>query len=121
MSTPATQRKPNTSLTMTNFATSSVAGPKTGHALKNFWLWLVDAPADRAAGTASRLSATVFPSPLQRQRTAPQARRTNDALRVVRLIDTGCGAAPPRLRISGRMADVCAELERMAHLESRPH
>lgn len=40
-------------------------------------------------------------------------------LRVVRLVDVG--QAPhrsPRLRMSGRMADVCAELERLAAAEA---
>ncbi|WP_295954281.1 hypothetical protein [Rhodoferax sp.] len=40
-------------------------------------------------------------------------------VRVLRVIDTPQSAASAgRMRISGRMADVCAELDRMAALES---
>ncbi|MEO6852566.1 MAG: hypothetical protein ABI410_16815 [Rhodoferax sp.] len=42
-------------------------------------------------------------------------------VRVLRVIDTPQAAASAgRMRISGRMADVCAELDRMAALESAP-
>jgi len=40
-------------------------------------------------------------------------------LRVLRVVDAGLSPAQSgRLRISGRMADVCAELDRLAALES---
>ena len=40
-------------------------------------------------------------------------------VRVLRVIDTShSSASAGRMRISGRMADVCAELDRMAALES---
>lgn len=42
-------------------------------------------------------------------------------VRVLRVIDTPLVATSAgRMRISGRMADVCAELERMAAMESAP-
>ena len=42
-------------------------------------------------------------------------------VRVLRVIDTPQSATSAgRMRISGRMADVCAELDRMAALESAP-
>ncbi len=45
----------------------------------------------------------------------PEVRKT---LRVVRVVETCCGpASAGRMIISGRMADVCAELERLAALE----
>ncbi|MBG9387083.1 hypothetical protein I5803_03550 [Caenimonas sp. DR4.4] len=40
-------------------------------------------------------------------------------LRVVRLVESPCGpAAAGRMFMSGRMADVCAELDRLAALEA---
>lgn len=40
-------------------------------------------------------------------------------LRVVRVVDTGGGASSAgRMFMSGRMADVCAELDRLAALEA---
>ena len=43
-------------------------------------------------------------------------------LRVVRVVEAcGAPAAAGRMVISGRMADVCAELDRLAALESRLH
>lgn len=40
-------------------------------------------------------------------------------LRVLQVVEAGQGGgSPPRLRISGRMADVCAELDRLAAREA---
>jgi hypothetical protein len=54
---------------------------------------------------------------------APSPRPPSRPLRVLRVME-----APPlnntsagRIRISGRMADVCAELDRLAALEAAPH
>lgn len=44
------------------------------------------------------------------------------ALRVVRVMEAGQKPSlVGRMVISGRMADVCAELDRMVALETRPH
>ena len=55
-------------------------------------------------------------------RSAPTARpceKTRRPLRVVRVLEAGCGAASAgRMFMSGRMADVCAELDRLAALEA---
>jgi len=43
-------------------------------------------------------------------------------LRVLRVMEAGQAPAQVgRMRISGRMADVCAELDRLAACESRLH
>ncbi len=55
------------------------------------------------------------PSP----RTVVVARPTRKPLRVLRVMDTGNGpSSAGRMVISGRMADVCAELDRLAALEA---
>ncbi|WP_367846823.1 hypothetical protein [Rhodoferax sp. WC2427] len=52
---------------------------------------------------------------------APPPATPRRPVRVLRVIDTPQSAASAgRMRISGRMADVCAELDRMAALESAP-
>jgi len=51
------------------------------------------------------------------------ARRVHRPLRVVRVMDKDGTRHPPggRMVISGRMADVCAELDRLAALEATRH
>jgi hypothetical protein len=70
-------------------------------------------PALPAAAIARR----VFPS------LAPASRNCHEhprrALRVVRVVERGhCTPGAGRMVISGRMADVCAELDRLAALEA---
>ena len=49
-----------------------------------------------------------------------RTRFVRDGLRVVMVHETGDGARTPgRLVMSGRMADVCAELDRLVALENR--
>lgn len=49
----------------------------------------------------------------------PPAGRDRRPLRVLRVVDTGhASTTAGRMVISGRMADVCAELERLAALEA---
>ena len=62
-----------------------------------------------------------MPEPEHRARGRPAAcarSRANTPLRVVRLMDSGQAAHGGRMMISGRMADVCAELDRMAAREA---
>ncbi len=61
----------------------------------------------------------VMSSTAKIQHTAPMTQLTRQPLRVVRLIEAGTPAANTsqmagRMVISGRMSDVCAELDRMA-------
>ena len=49
----------------------------------------------------------------------PPTRRDNRPLRVLRVVDVGhASSTAGRMVISGRMADVCAELDRLAALEA---
>jgi len=71
------------------------------------------------AGFAARPAAT-RPAAVRtpEQRTAPARQAT--PLRVVRLLEPSAPRANAgRMVISGRLADVCAELERLAALEAR--
>jgi hypothetical protein len=65
------------------------------------------------------------PSPITRLRTAHPAivarpcERSKRPLRVVRVVEgMGASASAGRMFMSGRMADVCAELDRLAALEA---
>jgi len=56
------------------------------------------------------------------QNTAPSHTPPYPPLRVWRHVDSGQpGTASMRLVISGRMSEVCAELDRLAELEARRH
>jgi hypothetical protein len=61
------------------------------------------------------------PAPHTRSRATSRSRnRANLPLRVVRVMDNDHASAHgERMMISGRMADVCAELDRMAEREAR--
>ncbi len=112
-------------------------------ALVAFWQWLMASPGQppqaqrsqpgkRAVALAS-LQSHVHPATAPKQVPQVTTRQRSDfrvftqpvaqqPLRVVRLLEAG---QPPslagRLRISGRMADVCAELDRLAACEGRMH
>jgi hypothetical protein len=95
--------------------------------LQQFAGWLASAPArSRPRGGAMRATA----SPATRSasgrahgswRAATRARPLRRPVRVVRVVDAcQAPAHAGRMVISGRMADVCAELERLAALEAEP-
>ncbi len=76
----------------------------------------------------SRYNADAWPQPMAAARVAPRmaasrpvpcvAKRPQRPLRVVRVLEGAHGSRTiARLVISGRMADVCAELERLAAAE----
>jgi hypothetical protein len=60
------------------------------------------------------------PAPVAARRTVPASRATPPAkpLRVLRVVEPSAPRAAGRMVISGRMADVCAELDRLAALEA---
>lgn len=108
--------------------TTSVTTP-----LKALWAWLLDRPDRHGASTPSWRNVSQA-GPHERHASArtglplpassPSQRRpvTQRALRVVRVLDAdSLPSTAGRLRISGRMADVCAELDRLAAFEARLH
>lgn len=59
------------------------------------------------------------PVPLRRPATPTAVRQGRSLLRVVRILDPGqTSASAGRILMSGRMADVCAELDRMVEREA---
>ena len=77
-------------------------------------------PAARAMPTAAAAAAPM-PRPACLRMDARATARPRQALRVVRVVDrsNGCvSRAGGRLVISGRLADVCAELDRLAAAEA---
>ncbi len=71
--------------------------------------------ADAPAGALPPQSARAFSPPTQ----ALRARSSHQPLRVLRVVEaTGAAHDGGRMRISGRMADVCAELDRMVEREA---
>lgn len=109
-------------------------------ALLAFWQWLMDKPqATRHASAPMRAKwhpmqgsvatrqttrpATAATPDLASARVATQVQRVkavrHQPLRVVRLLEANqAPSLAGRLRISGRMADVCAELDRLAAHEA---
>lgn len=89
--------------------------------LQGLMAWLVAAP-----GPSRPAAAPVFVAPHADQaRPAAQkgtCARAQRPLRVVRVMDkpagSRAGGAAGRMVISGRMADVCAELDRLAAMEA---
>ena len=90
----------------------SAAAPFPGRSGSSRATLLVDLPAVPVSEPACAAKA----------RTGTRARsRGSMPLRVVRVMEAGQAAHGGRMMISGRMADVCAELDRMAEREAAPH
>jgi len=78
-------------------------------------------PASWQRPTAAASSPPNFPAPCSasRSRSGGRNRVGMTPLRIVRVMEAGHRSGDGgRMRISGRMADVCAELDRMAERES---
>lgn len=98
--------------------------------LNALWCWLMAKPGQPGQVAASRMAAPAdtpihTPHP---PKTPSDTACTNmhtaasQPLRVLRVMDTDLAPAQiGRLRISGRMADVCAELDRLAAHEAMRH
>lgn len=99
--------------------------------LKALWRWLMAEPgqAQVRQGHVCEVTkpASFCPNTLRSQTLRAQPCASGHAairgpLRVLRVFEPGQPAAHVgRMRISGRMADVCAELDRLAACEARLH
>ena len=96
--------------------------------LKALWRWLMAEPGHTSGPSHGRdlgKSASARASTLRSQVISAQPCTTNRTttrrpLRVLQVMETGqTPAQVGRMRISGRMADVCAELDRLAAHEAR--
>jgi hypothetical protein len=98
--------------------------------LKAFWNWLTEAPppvhnsriGHHAAPIKMPRAITLRSQVMANQPNVPARRNAQRPLRTLRVMEVG--QAPEqvgRMVISGRMADVCAELDRLAACEARLH
>lgn len=91
--------------------------------LQHFLGWLAEAPLrGRSSGRVAQAPLPNCASGRGRSTWRPTGRSalpSRRPLRVVRVVDPGhLPASAGRMVISGRMADVCAELDRLAALEA---
>ncbi|MDD5478113.1 hypothetical protein [Rhodoferax sp.] len=104
--------------------------------LKSLWQWLVVQPGHTTARVAHHPRMPVPTAPnstrcrqpvlhpvfIHQAITPPAPLRSHQPLRVVRVMEAGQRASlAGRMVISGRMADVCAELDRLAAFEAQLH
>jgi hypothetical protein len=102
--------------------------------LRAFWSWLTDAPRpmqSRRVGLGPSLfkvagqmppTSTLRGQVLANQPNVPTRHNTHRPLRTVRVMDANQAPGQVgRMVMSGRMADVCAELDRLVACEARLH
>jgi hypothetical protein len=83
---------------------------------------LVAARACQTGISGTNASKIPFKNPILKTPALRVAKRAVQPLRVVRVVEAGQAAASSgRMLISGRMADVCAELDRLAAREALLH
>ena len=103
-----------------------INAPKVSATLYRFADWLQgrQAPASQTVQTRTQacqirvLSLRPAPTALAPLVAADRAPANQRPLRVLRVVDNQNRSAGGRMVISGRMADVCAELDRMAGKEA---
>ena len=100
---------------ITMFTLGGLFGP-----LQAFVSWLAPSPRRVARASAVAVAYVAPASALaQAHVTRRVAPRNVPALRVVRVVESSSASASAgRMFMSGRMADVCAELDRLAALEA---
>jgi hypothetical protein len=90
--------------------------------LQNLVSWFTPAPCRAAVPQVRPAAVRPFPSRTCAPRAAASAGRHDRLLRPLRVVRVVDGASAPagagRMFMSGRMADVCAELDRLAALEA---
>lgn len=105
------------------------------HSFKSLWQWLMAKPGQSLPAYtqhAYSLPPVVSPNlaapvanagnPSRQPGVSVQLGMPSRPVRVLQVIDAGQSAAQSgRLRISGRMVDVCAELDRLAAREALQH
>lgn len=111
--------------------TTSIATPGLLAPLQGLWRWLMPVAPPREPLPSQRDSRRNELSRDLRVTSSPYTSRTllsrpeirvNRPLRIVRILDNdGSPANVGRMVISGRMADVCAELDRLAACELTLH
>lgn len=99
--------------------------------LKAFWRWLVATPGqsqpldhtfDLPVVTHQPGIQTPYDLTLQHQPHAESQAQVHRPLRMIRVMEAGqTSSQVGRMVISGRMADVCAELDRLAAFETQLH
>jgi hypothetical protein len=111
-------------------------GPSIRTPLRAFWNWLTEAPPPlptvtrhlgqrafpiRMAGMAPK-AITLRSQVLANQPNQPARRNAHRPLRTVRVMEAGQAPGQVgRMVMSGRMADVCAELDRLVACEAHLH
>jgi len=103
-----------------------INAPKVSATLYRFADWLQgrQAPASQAVQTRTQacqirvMPLRPSPTALAPRVAAERAPANQRPLRVLRIVDSQNRSAGGRMVISGRMADVCAELDRMAGKEA---
>ncbi len=110
-------------------------GPTILTPLRAFWNWLTETPLPLTMGSPVNRRVTpinvVGQAPhavtlrsqvLANQPNLPARRNAHRPLRTVRVMESGqTPGQVGRMVMSGRMADVCAELDRLAACEARLH
>jgi hypothetical protein len=102
--------------------------------LRAFWSWLTEAPLPLSTSRVGQRSTpckvmgqmppvtTLRNQVLASQPNVPAMRNTHRPLRTVRVMDANQAPGQVgRMVMSGRMADVCAELDRLVACEARLH
>jgi hypothetical protein len=104
------------------------------NSFKVLWQWLMAKPgqplptaswsgtSSQGADAPDRADTTTLCKPTQTTQSSNNTTRTIRPVRVLQVMELGQNPAQSgRLRISGRMADVCAELDRLAAREALQH
>ncbi len=98
-----------------------VAQPEPGffQILKSLWYQLVDEPRIFSAQSHRVCSTHTLPAGVKQNAASAHKPAPARPLRVLCVQQAGARPGHGQLRISGRMADVCAELERLATAEAQ--
>lgn len=103
-------------------STAQLAIPVILAPLHDLWRWLMPASADRSKRDIAMHSIAGSVSCAKASTRNSSKNLVSRPLRIVRVMEAGQAPAHVgRMVISGRMADVCAELDRLAAREAALH